>query len=155
MLKLILFFRFINYCFYKLFYYWFSFYISCKMFLFTLCWKNHLDLSHSVGIFLYYLVHCESPHFKFTLAKTGAGNFDLNILINIFITFFYITFISNNISSAFPCIDPRYSEVFSKFKSYAGKSWHYEQMAALDSNVGCCYTVSQQCRPNWMRHWGT
>ena len=34
--------------FYQLFYYLFPFPISCKMFLFTLCWKNHLGLSHSV-----------------------------------------------------------------------------------------------------------
>ena len=28
---------------------------------FYFCWKNHLDLSHSVCLFLYYLVHFESP----------------------------------------------------------------------------------------------
>ena len=50
-----------NYCFYRLFHYWLSFSILCKMFLFTLFWKNHLGLSHSVCLFLYYLVHFENP----------------------------------------------------------------------------------------------
>ena len=50
----------------------FHFSISCKMLLFTLCWKNHVDPSHSVDLFF-------------------------NI---------------------------------------------YQQLAALDNNVGCCYNVS-------------